>query len=534
MKVDYLLIGAGMAGLVLRKFLDGHRVVLIDQNPGSYKIGESVVPEQFQHPFMRALLPAIEKLPSYSPKFGTTFVSDDAVASFPLPKEEAGIAMHVARAELEQLMISEWNIPIRREKVLEIDVARHVVRTDAETYEVEKQVIDCSGPAMVLASMLGDVRSLWPVWARWGYFDVVDNDDARFWAPIRDGRKAYLRYDAVRRRVLKGDEIAGWSPSRSTVLTRAADGVWTWQIPLHDSKVLSFGVVSRHGPIDEAMYDDVTSRHASPNYTLRARPTNGPGAFDRRYAREGFARRASTAATKDYILLADAYGFADPVYSVGTALAVNKAIELAGVLNERGWDEKLAASWNADADQLLSRAIAGFEFWYSGELLKSEAAANQVRDQFLVGNAFQASAAKHYGTLLNDVSLAGFRDQDRNAADQFAWLAPEAHEATSRVRTLLAMTGNGLEGWTLGAAASRPGGIQLKWIRDDKPELVMDVDFGHSDKAFMRIERFGLTPLETVGGPYPFDHKVAKLFDGVAERMRRRLPKWEGYANEAR
>src|SRR5688572_9355605 len=101
-RVDHVIIGAGLAGLVLRHFLRDRRVVLLDPAPFSYKIGESVVPEQFGHPELRALVPALRELPSYQIKSGTVFVSDDSVASFPLPPAEAGVSMHVARDELER------------------------------------------------------------------------------------------------------------------------------------------------------------------------------------------------------------------------------------------------------------------------------------------------------------------------------------------------------------------------------------------------------------------------------------------------
>src|SRR5688572_30239700 len=177
---------------------------------------------------MRALVPKVRELPSYTPKLGTTFVCDDSVASFPLPPTEAALSMHVARTEIEQLMAREWEIPITRERVVEVDIATKTVRSDKQTYHVEKQIIDCSGPAMILATALGEVSSLWPVYAAWGYFDVVSSSDDRFWEAIRTSGKRYLRYDAPRRRVLPGPEVDRWSPSRTTILTRTRPGVWTW------------------------------------------------------------------------------------------------------------------------------------------------------------------------------------------------------------------------------------------------------------------------------------------------------------------
>ena len=513
-KVDYLLIGAGMAGLVLRRLLRSDRAVLVDQNPGAYKIGESVVPEQFHHPVMRALLPAIEQLPSYSPKYGTTFVSDDSVASFPLPAEEAGVAMHVARSEVEQLMQREWALDIARERVLEVDVARHRVRTDQRTYEVAGQIIDCSGPAMVLGTALKDVRPLWPVWATWGYFDVVDG-------------KSYLRYDALRRSALPSGEIAGWSPSRTTILTREDDGLWTWQIPLFHSKLLSLGVVSRHGPVSQERYLEIARTRHAPNYTLAPRPRDDSSPFHRYHSREGFARRCGTAATMDYILLADAFGFADPVYSVGTAVAVNKAIELADVLSTIGWSEDARRTWCADSEAQLARAIAGFEFWYSGELLRSGAAATEVRDNFLLGTAFQAKTAEHYGAVLRDASLnRGEHRRDLDPSYAVDW-GDERASLAPGIRTLLDLEPDApLAGWRLADGRARAGGLQIRWRTDDAPELTMDLDFAPDAQCFLRAGRVGLSVLNLTDGPYPFGDAVRRLFESVAARVRTSETAW--------
>ena len=108
---------AAAANLAITFASHGERTVLIDARPGGYKIGESVVPEQFEHPVMRALLPRVRELPSYTTKHGTTFISDDSVAAFPLPAADAKLAMHVARSELEQLIAREWSSPIRVETI---------------------------------------------------------------------------------------------------------------------------------------------------------------------------------------------------------------------------------------------------------------------------------------------------------------------------------------------------------------------------------------------------------------------------------
>jgi hypothetical protein len=525
MKIDYLIIGAGQAGLVLKRFLTEGRSVLLDPNPGGYKIGESVVPEQFAHPVMRALVPRVRELPSFAPKFGTTFVCDDSVASFPLPPTEAALSMHVARSELEQLMAREWGTEITRERVVEIDLAKKTVRTDKQTYEVERQIIDCSGPAMVVGSALGEVSSLWPVYAAWGYFDVLSSSDDRFWEALRSHGKKYLRYDAPRRKIIPGSEIDGWSPSRATILTRLRDGVWTWQIPLFGSKLLSFGVVSRHAPISTDELLAIAAETRSANYTLAPRPQDGSSHYNRIYTREGFARRARVGATMDYILLADAFAFADPVYSVGTALAVNKAIELAGVLNGHGWTEERRAAWCETADDLLARAIKAFDFWYSGEVLSNDEAAAEVRDNFLVGNAFQVAAAQNYGGMVRDASLDRTPLRERDVSE-IEWV-DDAQKGPFEA-LLGAGAGATLMGFRLSGAGQLSNGFKFRWESEGRPELTVVVIAGGDPtaKAYKRSGGLAISFMNLKDRSYPFDAKVAALLDALLDRMGRREKEW--------
>ncbi len=157
---------------------------MIDANPGGYKIGESVVPEQFRHPELRALLPKIRALPSCSPKHGTTFVSHDSVAAFPLPQPETELSMHVARHELEALIRQEWEVPVCQERVVRFDLDAREVVTDGGTYRFRNQVLDCSGPAMLLGRALGLRDEMWSVHAAWRYMDILAIDDSAFWSAI--------------------------------------------------------------------------------------------------------------------------------------------------------------------------------------------------------------------------------------------------------------------------------------------------------------------------------------------------------------
>lgn len=449
--VDYLIIGAGQAGLLVKKNLASRNAVILDHSPAGYKIGESIVTDYFAHPCMNALMPKIVKLPSYSLKIGSTFVSQGSVAFFPLNKED--VSFHISRHELEELMIREWDIPVVRERVKSVDLARKVVVTDKGEYKVARQIIDCSGPAMVVARAAGDVAPLWPVHSTWTYFDIAGNDPAKFWDSIRSRGTKYLRYSDLRvpgkLEPMKKDD--SWDPMNTTMLTQLREGMWTWQIPLHRGTLLSFGAVSKHGEVSEAELLELARTQCGPNYTLTARPPDPSSPYNRLHVRNNFARKASTAATKDYILVADAFCFADPIYSVGVALAANEGIEVASLLNEGdGWNEAKCAAYCAKYEALIGRAVTAFNYWYSGELVADGSAADEVQKKFLVGDAFQVNIAKHYGSVLEDCQdVSRFKVSIEREVEELLGLG----------------AGRDLGTWVLTEAFRHSYGARLRWTR---------------------------------------------------------------------
>jgi len=524
-RVDHLVIGAGMAGTVLARFLRSERLVVLDPRPGSFKIGESIIPEHFHHPVLREMVPAIKQLPSYSPKAGSTFMGRGSVASFPLPPHGAEVAMHVGRDELEALMHRTWRTPIVREAVREGEVARRVGTTSTTRYEVAGPILDCSGPSMVVASKLGTIDELWPVWARWAYLDITAVEPERFWDHIRSADLSYRRYDIPKGRLLPGRERDGWQPSHSTMLTELEPGTWTWQIPLYREKLLSFGLVSRHGPVDHAHLERVVRTHVASPYRLSWRP-KGEGWRDRVHTRARFARKARIGATLDYVLMADAFAFADPIYSVGTGLAVNKAIELAAVLNEEGWNDETCARWNDDYASLLTRAVTAFDAWYDGSLLSSDDSADEVQRSFLVGTAFQVGVAHHYSHSIVDagppVGQPGPEGRGRHIVD--ADQAPLAE-----VDELLGLeVGDELASWAYEGSWATQRGIQHRWRRAGRPQLIINTSFAVDEtRYYRRIGSVSLSFMNLMEQPYPLDASGIGLFDALEGLITRRVAAWE-------
>ena len=526
--VDYLIIGAGMAGTVLDHFLRAEpgRKVLVDSNPGGYKVGESVAPEHFRHPELVALLDEIHELPSFTPKWGTLFSSADSVAAFPLSEEDHKRAMHIGRAELEQLMHRRWGTQIARERVLDVDVAAHTVRTDARTYRVAKQILDCSGPAMVVARSLGIVREQWPVYARWAYLDVVETDNDAFFRDMEARGAGFSTYDAVNDRHIHGAMSDGWVPSRTTLLHQVRSGTWIWQIPLFRGTRLSVGVVSREGKVSDEAFWEIVEGHINPMYKVRRRPASGETAYDRIHVRNHFAVLASPAASKDYVLVADALGFSDPIYSVGTALATNKAIELAALLNDGGWSAEKAAAWNRDHEDLYERANAAFDAWYTGEVLTDHSLSGDIQRNFLVGTAFQVGIATHYShSLIN--SLPSYAD------DGHVVLSDTVHIPAAHVEALLQEDGvrSMMQGWEVLGAHGISHGVQLRFLAAGLPELIVNAtDLAQTTAYYRTSQGFALSFMNLPNGPYPLGVEARRVFDALVAAMEADPASWRALA----
>lgn len=530
-KVDYLIIGGGIAGITLKHFLKNKRTVLLEATPGKYKIGESIIPEHFRHPELRKLIPDMVKCPSYSPKQGSTFIDQGSVASFPLPPGALTGAMHITRTEMEQVMLDHWGVERVQGRVVAVDLKKKIVRTEDEEYQVANQIIDCSGPSMCLANLLNQVKILWPVCTTWAYWDVVDDDPKKFYAAIAKRKWSWLRYDYGR--VIPSDS-KDWSPSRSTILTKIKDGMWTWEIPLYRQKLLSYGVVYRGKPIPKEEYCKIASSHISPNYTLKMRPLDESGIYNRMYVRNNFARSAAVPATMDYIMVSDAFCFADPIYSVGSGLAINKAIEVATVLNETGWSPEICQGYCEHYAHQLKGAVEGFQFWYDGKTIRQDSAAKTVQDQLLVGNTFQANITYHYVRSLASSDLSPrLYPADRFAVD---WSDPKMERATRTltraVRTLLDVTkGGDVAGWTFLKARPAVDGLLLAWKGgSDRPPLRLLVSKAPGKSVFRNVGPLAVSFFiaKNADSPAALHQQVGALVDELEPKMLKHADEWGG------
>jgi flavin-dependent dehydrogenase len=514
-EVDYVILGAGLAGMAAQRVLRDESAVLIDARPGKYKIGESIIPEHFADKLMRPMIDIVRALPSATRKEATIFVSDESIGWFPLFRE-APCAIHLDRRELEEATAKYFETQVTRERVDAVRVSEGIVETDAGAWHARKLIIDCSGPARLVSRSLGLAREVWPVWASWAYHDVVDLDVERFWDAVTAGHKSLFCFDNDTRRLVPGQLHDPFSPAHTTTLTQAADGVWTWQIPLWKASLLSVGVVSRHGPVSEEDYRTITSRSISPQFRTQQRPWDGSGPHNAFHVRNRFAWTSDRFAGENWALVGDAAFFGDPVYSVGTGLATNHAIQLARLITEGGgWSTTRAEAFHRRTAQLYERAKRAYDHWYFGNVMTSQDVAVDIQTDFLNGRAFQVQSTEAYVDMWD---VAGPADKRH----KFGYEGSLGAEVTEGVARLLE-DGAQLVGWKLDVARTKNARLELQWSRPDAGSLSVSLEAAVSGGRYYRaVGDLGLKYRKTETVSDTLDGQGRALMDALADLATRR------------
>jgi flavin-dependent dehydrogenase len=244
-------------------------------------------------------------------KYSVQFVSSKGKLSEPFyfldnKPHECSQTWQVERQEFDQMMLDnarEHGVDVQEgvrvlEVLFEADRAVGVrIQTEAgESREVRADVIvDASGQSSLIMSRLG-LRELDPMLkkaALWTYWKGAPRDCGK---------------DEGTTLVIQVKEKKGWF----------------WYIPLHDD-ITSVGVVASNDYLfknrgdknHEAIYSEEVARCPG----LQPRLAHATRA-DQFYAAKEYSYRSRQAAGEGWVLVGDAYGFLDPLYSSGVLLAL--------------------------------------------------------------------------------------------------------------------------------------------------------------------------------------------------------------------
>ena len=311
---DVIVIGGGPSGTTAATLLAqrGLRVVLLERDHfPRFHIGESLIPQTYGVLERLKMLPKM-KSSHFIKKYSVQFVSERGRLSEPFyfcdhRPHESSQTWQVRRSEFDHLMLDNarsQGVEVHEgARVLDVlfegDQAVGVLvqrEGEAQPVEIRAQVIvDGSGQQSLIMSKLG----------------------LREWDPLLKKAAVWTYWKGAFR-------DTGHDEGATVVIQVQGKQGWFWYIPLHDD-IVSVGVVASH----EYLFRDRESKDFEKIYFEEVAKCPGvqpriAGATrcDIFRAEKEYSYRATKAAGHGWVLVGDAFGFLDPLYSSGVLLAL--------------------------------------------------------------------------------------------------------------------------------------------------------------------------------------------------------------------
>ena len=394
---DVVVIGGGPAGSTVSTLLaqQGVRVGLFERERfPRFHIGESLIPETYWILKRLNMLPKMQRSP-FVKKYSVQFVNAIGKESAPFyfhdnKPHECSQTWQVVRSEFDQMMLEN-----AREHGVEACEGVHVLEVlfDGEratgvrirdeagiTRDIHARVVvDASGQAALLQNRF----------------------KLRVWDPVLNKGAIWTYWRGAYR-------DTGRDEGATMVLqTRTRDG-WFWYIPQHDD-IISVGVVA---PFDYLFKGRGTNHGQTYNEEVERCPAvrkriekaeRATGYFVTR----DYSYRSTRVAGDGWVLVGDAFGFLDPLYSSGVLLAL-KSGELAADaivhgLQSGDTSEAALGRWGAGFNEgvdrmrrLVCEYYNGFSF--GGFVRQYPHLRNTVTD-LLIGDLFHDGVDEVWGPM---------------------------------------------------------------------------------------------------------------------------------------
>lgn len=343
---DVLIIGGGPAGATAAAFLSmkGRDVVLVEKEAHPrFHIGESLLPRNLDVFERLGVLDQVREIGVHKP--GAEFVSDRTGRSCAFAfgnalNRDRTHAWQVRRADLDALLfrhaVARGAECFERTRVTEVRLddagGRHIVSAQDESGGTRewrpRYVLDASGRDTFLASRMKVKTS-----------NKYNNTAA-----------VYAHFTGVARRE---GELAGY------ISIHLAEDGWFWLIPLPDD-TMSIGFVGNQSAWQGRKgtpADLLTARIAS-SPTVAAR-THGAQRISDVYSTANYSYRAREGNGNGFLMIGDAYGFVDPMFSTGVLMAMTGGelgAEVAHVwLDDPARGRKLAQRASQELSEAMDR-----------------------------------------------------------------------------------------------------------------------------------------------------------------------------------
>ena len=404
-----VVIGGGPSGSTAATLLAqaGHEVQLLErEHHPRFHIGESLIPETYWILKRLNMLPKMQRS-HFVKKYSVQFVNQHGRLSEPFyfwdnKPHDCSQTWQVRRSEFDHLLIEnarEHGVKVfEGARVLEVlwegerAVGVKVQDEDGSVGQIRSDVvIDASGQSSMIMSRL-NLREWDPVLrkaALWTYWEGAYRDTGR-------------------------DEGA------TLVLQTQGKAGWFWYIPLHDD-IVSVGVVASYdylfknrGTTDyETIYNEEVSR--CPDVGRRIATAKRATQF---FAQKEYSYKSKRAAGDGWVLVGDAFGFLDPLYSSGVLLALKSGSLAADAVAEGLAKGDTSAAqlgkWEGEyvrgmerMRRLVCEYYDGFSF---GRFVKRHPDKKGAVTDLLIGDLFRDELDEVF-TLMDEMKAEGAFDQ---------------------------------------------------------------------------------------------------------------------------
>jgi flavin-dependent dehydrogenase len=382
---DVVVIGGGPAGSTVSTLIaqKGHKVRLFEREVfPRFHIGESLIPETY---WVFERLGMLEKLKKskFVNKHSVQFVNAAGKLSAPFyfwdnKPHECSQTWQVVRSEFDQMMLEnarEHGVEafegVRvREVLFEGDraIGVKIQQPDGTLEEVyAKVVIDASGQSNMLQNKL----------------------NLKTWDPVLNKGAIWTYWEGAYR-------DTGRDEGATMVLQTGNKQGWFWYIPLHDNRI-SVGVVA---PFDYLFKDrkdhEKTYLEEVENCPALKERISGATRVTGYFATKDYSYRSKQAAGNGWVLVGDAFGFLDPLYSSGVLLALKSGQLAADAvcegLEKNDTSAAQLGSWGPDFNKgvdrmrrLVCEYYDGFSF---GNFIRSYPHLRNTMTDLLIGDLF--------------------------------------------------------------------------------------------------------------------------------------------------
>jgi flavin-dependent dehydrogenase len=393
---DVVVVGGGPAGSTVATLAAqrGLKVKLYEREAfPRFHIGESLIPETYWV-FQRLKMLDKMKTSPFVKKFSVQFVNAAGKESAPFyfhdnKPHECSQTWQVIRSEFDKMMLdnaSEQGVDVHQPaRVLEVlfdgdrAVGVQVQREGAAAEEVRaKVVVDASGQSTMLQNRF----------------------KLRLWDPVLNKGAIWSYWRGAYRDIGK-DEGA------TVVIQTTNKQGWWWYIPQHDDTV-SVGVVA---PFDYLFkgrgthaqtYDEEVA--ACPAVERRLAGAERATGY---FATKDYSYRSKEVAGNGWVLVGDAFGFLDPLYSSGVLLAL-KSGELAADAIADGLEKgdtsaaqlgRWGETFNKGVDRMRRLVCEYYDGFSFGKFIKQFPHLRGKVTDLLIGDLFTDKVDEVWGPM---------------------------------------------------------------------------------------------------------------------------------------